>query len=400
MLDWFFSKLGKLFTIGLCGIPQIGCTNTAEFVEPPAQINLSVPENYTIQAFSKLPTVKNSFISGPRMMAEDTNGNLYVTTGRLNKVFKIKDTNHDGFGDSIEIFKDGLNVPNGIAIHEDYIFIANQDNVLKINLNEPEVEEVIIDNLPTGHHTTKTLKVGPDEKLYLNVGSSCNVCNEEDPLRATILRYDLKGKPEGSLETFGRHKTSPIYATGLRNAQGFAWHPITLDMYGTNNGSDSRAKSKGGKIDDSIPPEHLNTIKANKNYGWPHCWGNNQEDPNFPGSENFCKNMHPPSLLLPSHSTPIGISFLEKTKFEDNFKKNALIALHGSWNKKEHSGYKVILVEFNEENKPTGYSDFVTGWLKNGASWGRPVDIIQSNDGGVFISDDRSGYIYKVIYQK
>ena len=291
MLDWFFSKLGKLFTIGLCGIPQIGCANTAEFVEPPEHINLSVPENYTIQTFAKLPTVKNSFISGPRMMAEDANGNLYVTTGRLNKVFKIKDTNHDGFADSIEIFKDGLNVPNGIAIHEDYIFIANQDNVLKINLNEPEVEGVIIDNLPTGHHTTKTLKVGPDEKLYLNVGSSCNVCNEEDPLRATILRYDLKGKPEGAVKTFGRHKPNPIYATGLRNTQGFAWHPITLEMYGTNNGSDSRAKSKGGKIDDSIPPEHLNRIKANKNYGWPHCWGNNQEDPNFPGSENFCKNI-------------------------------------------------------------------------------------------------------------
>lgn len=400
MLDWVASKLSKLFAIGLCGIPQIGCANTAEYLQPPQDINLLVPENYLIKIYSKLPAEPNSFISGPRMMAEDTEGNLYVTTGKLNKVFKIKDTNQDGFGDSVKIFKDHLNIPNGIAIHKNYIFIANQNNILKINLKDPNSEEVIIDNLPTGHHTTKTIKIGPDENIYLNIGSSCNVCIENDPSRATILKYDLDGTPKGSLETLGRHKLNSIFATGLRNSQGFAWHPITLDMYATNNGSDSRAKLKGGKIDDNLPPEHLNIIKAGKNYGWPYCWGDKEEDPNFSGSEKFCNNMETPSLLLPAHSTPIGISFLDKTKFEKKFRKNALVALHGSWNRKEHSGYKIIMVEFDNMNKPIGYSDFITGWLKNGASWGRPVDIIQSNDGGIYISDDRSGYIYKVVYKQ
>ena len=116
-----------------------------------------------------------------------------------------------------------------------------------------------------------------------------NVCVEEDPLRATILRYSLDGKPVGSLVTLGRHAANPIWANGLRNSQGFAWQPKTGAMFATNEGADDRSKTKNGQVNDDIPPEHLNRIESGKHYGWPYCWGDHFQDPNFVGADNFCR---------------------------------------------------------------------------------------------------------------
>ena len=224
------------------------------------------------------------------------------------------------------------------------------------------------------------------------------MCVEDDPTRATILRYTLEGKPAGGLEVVGRHSLAPIWARGLRNSQGFAWHPKTGSMFATNNGSDMRSDKKNGKVNDELPPEHFNKIEPSKHYGWPHCWGEQVVDPNFAGADNFCKSTTPPAITFTSHSTPIGVTFLDKVKFPAEYKNDAIVALHGSWNRAQLSGYKLVRVKFNGDN-PTEVVDFATGWLKNNQAWGRPVDVIAGPDGALYVSDDGANVIYRISYK-
>lgn len=394
----FYKKLVFCLSLTILILPNLGCAyNSASYSPPPTQLNLSVPPGFNIEIYAKLEPCESCFITGPRMMATDDEGNLFVATGKLNKVYKIEPSNNINV--NAVTWLDDLNIPNGIAYHKGYIYVANEDHVLKVSQKNPNDKKIIIQNLATGGHTTKTIKIGPDDFIYLNVGSSCNVCVENDPSRATIQRYTLDGKPEGAIKTFGRHKPDATWAKGLRNSQGFDWHPITKKMYATNNGSDMRSSKKNGPVNDELPPEHFNEILPGEHYGWPYCWGNQFSDPNFEGPQNFCTTTKGPDIMFTSHSTPIGMSFLDKTNFPNEMKNDAVVALHGSWNRKEFSGYKLVLVEFDDNHKPISYKNFITGWLSNGSAWGRPVDVIQSHDGGLFVSDDRSGYIYKITFK-
>jgi glucose/arabinose dehydrogenase len=261
-----------------------------------------------------------------------------------------------------------------------------------------------ISNLPSGHHTLKNIKLSPDGYLYINIGSSCNVCIEADPARATIMRYTIEGKPAGALLTLGRHQQSAIWARGLRNSQGFAWQPLTGAMYATNNGSDMRSDTKGGAVNDDIPPEHFNKIEAGKHYGWPHCWGvpgnltTQLEDPNFATEKDFCKTTQAPEITFTAHSTPIGITFLDKTNWPADYKQDAIVALHGSWNRKQPSGYKLVRVKF-KNNQASEVEDFATGWLQGDNAWGRPVDVAVGTDHALYVSDDKAGLIYRITYQ-
>jgi glucose/arabinose dehydrogenase len=173
-------------------------------------------------------------------------------------------------------------------------------------------------------------------------------------------------------------------------------------MYATNDGADMRSDKKGGKVNDELPPEELNKIEPGANYGWPYCWGNLVSDPNFPGEAGFCATTLAPAITFTSHSTPLGITFLDKAAFPSEYKNDAIVALHGSWNRAQPSGYKLVRVKF-EGDKPVEVVDFVTGWLdKKGnqvGAWGRPVDVIVGPDGALYASDDRAGMIYRIVYQ-
>ena len=399
------SKLGIILTMGLCGLPGIGCTQVADVAKPPAELNLVLPAGFEVSVFAKLNGAGAEYFAGPRMLAFDQSGNLFVSFGKSNQVFMLPDANRDGLAEAPVLVSDKLNTPNGLAFVGNDLLVANQDGVVKLTQKNGvwSAPAPLIKNLPSGGHTLKTIKVGPDNFLYINVGSSCNVCLEDDPLRATILRYTLEGKPAGGLETVGRHAANPTWARGLRNSQGFAWHPKTGSMFATNNGADMRSDKKGGKVNDELPPEHLNKIEPGKHYGWPHCWGKPGnikemvEDPNFAGPNNFCKNSSPPAITFTSHSTPIGVTFLDKSNFPPEYKSDAIVALHGSWNREQLSGYKLVRVKFKGEN-PVEVVDFATGWLDNNRAWGRPVDVITGPDGALYVSDDRAGYIYRITY--
>ncbi len=405
MLDAIISKLSTLLTLGICSIPNVGCANAADVATPPANLPLKLPAGFAVNVFARLDGGGAEYFTGPRMMAFDKSGNLYVTTGRGNRLFMLPDANKDGISEAPVLVSDKLNAPNGLAFVGDSLLVANQDGVVKLTQKNGvwSAPQPFISHLPTGGHTLKTIKIGPDNFLYLNVGSSCNVCVENDPLRATMLRYTLDGKPAGHLETLGRHSPIPVWASGLRNTQGFDWQPQTGTMFATNNGADMRSDKRNGKVNDEIPPEHLNKIEPGNHYGWPYCWGDAEsktlvQDPNFVGETDFCKSAAPPAITFVSHSTPIGITFLDKSQFPAEYKEDAIVALHGSWNRQQPSGYKLVRVKF-KDGEPKAVTDFATGWLNNNKAWGRPVDVAIGTDGALYVSDDRSGIIYRIAYK-
>ena len=389
MLKAFIFKVGACIQLGLCGLFTISCASAAE---PQSKLNLTLPAGFEITIFAKLD-------NAPRMMAFDKNGNLFVSSAQNNQVIMLPDANRDGLAEAAVLVADKLNAPNGLAFVGDDLLVANQDGVVKLTKNSNKWSvQPFISGLFSGGHTLKTIKIGSDKHLYLNQGSSCNVCVETEPMRATILRYTLEGKPAGSQMQESLNASSPIWAKGLRNSQGFAWHPKTGSMFATNNGSDMRSSTKNGKINDALPPEHFNKIEAGKHYGWPHCWGEQVVDPNFAGADNFCKTTTPPAITFTSHSTPIGVTFLDKTNFPAEYKNDAIVALHGSWNRAQLSGYKLVRVKFNGDN-PAEVVDFATGWLKNNQASGRPVDVIAGPDGALYVSDDGANVIYRISYK-
>lgn len=393
MFEIFLYKVKSYFTLAMCSImPSLTCA-----AEPPVALKLSLPAGFKANIFAKLDVA-------PRMMAFSPDGKLFVSSSKANQVLMLADDNHDGFADIITIVSSDLNAPNGLAFIDDALLVANQDGIVKLSKKTKQwsTPTPFISALATGGHTVKTIKLGPDNHLYINVGSSCNVCNETDPTRATLLRYTSEGKPAGALTVVGRHNAlPPIWASGLRNTQGFAWHPETKAMFATNNGADMRSERKGGPVNDELPPEHINEIKRGQHYGWPHCWGNASGrmtmDPNFPGPEDFCQQAMAPTITLTSHSTPIGITFLNNSHFPNEFKSDAIVALHGSWNREQLSGYKLVRLQF-QQGKPVKAVDFATGWLNNNQAWGRPVDVIVGPDGALYVTDDRANYIYRITY--
>ncbi len=375
---------------------------------------IKLPAGFKLSKFADSSIKQGRLLSAPRFMAFDANGNLFVTSAKGGKVLMLPDANKDGIADAVVTVAQGLNYPQGLAFVGGALLVANQDGVVRIRHEHGtwSAPEPFISNLPTGGHRTKTIKLGPDGYLYINVGSSCNVCIETNPLRATILRYTLDGKPAGALTTLGRHQQSAVWASGLRNSQGFAWHPVTSEMYATNNGADNRSDTVGGKVNDEIPPEHLNKIEAGKHYGWPHCWGDPAskkliEDPNFKANPGFCDTAQAPAITFTSHTTPIGITFLDKTNWPAEYRSDAIVALHGSWNREQPAGYQLVRVKF-ENNKPVKVEDFATGWLsqETGGAWftrnqvsGRPVDVAVGPDGALYVSDDDADAIYRIRYQ-
>ena len=390
MLETIFTKLSTFIQLGFCGLFTFTFANATE---PPSKLNLHLPAGFEITIFAKLD-------SAPRMMAFDKSGNLFVSSAKKNKIIMLPDANRDGLAEAAALISDKLNTPNGLAFVGDDLLVANQDGIVKLTKNKDKwnAPAPFISRLASGGHTLKTIKIGPDNHLYLNLGSSCNVCVETEPMRATILRYTLDGKPSGSSIQDTLNASSPIWAKGLRNSQGFAWHPKTGAMFATNNGSDMRSDKKNGVVNDELPPEHFNKIEPGKHYGWPHCWGEQVVDPNFAGADNFCKTTALPAITFTSHSTPIGVSFLDKTNFPTEYKNDAIVALHGSWNRAQLSGYKLARVKFNGNN-PVEVVDFATGWLKNNQSWGRPVDVIAGSDGALYVSDDGANVIYRISYK-
>ena len=218
-----------------------------------------------------------------------------------------------------------------------------------------------------------------DGWLYVNVGSSCNVCLEDDPSRrAALLRF----RPDGSGEE--------TFATGLRNTVGFAWQPTTGKLYATDNGRDL--------LGDNFPPCELNELVEGGFYGFPVANGNRLPDPDFgEGQEERIASSIPPAHGFRAHNAPLGINFIEGGSLPEDYRGAALVALHGSWNRTEKDGYKVVSLHWDADGN-IREEDFLTGFLQDDELIGRPADVVQGPDGAIYISDDYAGVIWKVEY--
>jgi glucose/arabinose dehydrogenase len=349
-----------------------GTQSAAETLPHP----ITLPKGFRLSVYA-------SGLEGVRMMALSPQGDLTVTQPRAGKVLILPDRNRDGKPDRIGVFAKDLNRPHGLAWREGDLYIAETGAVVKLQDRDgdgvAETKQTLTRDLPEGGmHWTRTLGFGPDGHMFVSVGSTCNVCIEEDRRRATILRF----KADGSDMT--------IYARGLRNAVGFAWHPQTGQLWATDNGRD--------RLGNDVPPDELNLVKFGSHYGWPYCYGDRRTDPGYDEAD-FCARTEPMALGFQAHSAALGIAFYTGKQFPADYQGDAFVAFHGSWNRNPPTGYKVVRVRF-ENGKPTRTEDFATGWLRGRADWGRPVDVLVAPDGALFVTDDSGGRIYRITYRK
>lgn len=334
---------------------------------------LELPEGFSINVFA-------SGFSKARFLALGPTGTVFVSDMDVGKVFALPDRDRDGAADERIVFAENLNQPHGITYHDGAWYVAENDKVRRWRDTNGDLRAdenaVVIPNLPSGGgHVTRTVVFGDDDALYVSVGSSCNVC-QDDARRAAVLRFD----PDGNGET--------VFSSGLRNAVGVAIHPTTGELWVTENGRDL--------LGDDTPPDEVNVLAEGKHFGWPFCYGKRIADTSAGGTDEFCSTTEPSRLDLQAHSAPLGLRFYYGTQFPNSFQEALLIAYHGSWNRREPTGYKVIVAD--TRNAEPAVRDFVRGWLVDGKAWGRPVDVLVGSSGELYVSDDHANVIYRVTY--
>ena len=314
-------------------------------------------------------------LSDVRMMAFSPDGRLFATQTEQGRVVVVP----MGQG-TPTAWATGRNQPHGIAFHQGYLYVADTNAVLRWPYHPgaaraPGAPQRIA-TLPSGAgHFTRTLGFGPDGKLYVSVGSSCNICIESNPHRAAILQMN----PDGS--------GLRVYASGLRNAVGFTWDSQGR-MWATDNGTD--------RMGDNFPPEELDLIREGAFYGWPFAHGNRVPDPRYgSGHRDMVARTTPPSFTFTAHSAPLGLAFYYGNQFPAQYHGDLFVALHGSWNRSTPSGFKVVRVHF-ENGVPKSVTDFVTGFGLGNSAWARPVGVIAASDGSLLITDDKGGRIFRV----
>jgi len=339
---------------------------------------ISLPSGFKIDVYA--PNVP-----GARSMTLSPNGILFVGTREEGKVYALLDTDHDQKIDRVVVLKSGLDMPNGVAFRNGSLYVAEVSRILRFDdiekhLESPPAPVVIKSDFPTAHHHGwKFIAFGPDGKLYVPVGAPCNLCESTDPIYASITRMD----PDGS--------HFEIFAKGVRNTVGFDWHPLTRELWFTDNGRD--------ELGDNVPPDELNGApKAGMNFGFPYCHGKAISDPEF-GKKHACSEFTPPAQELGPHVASLGMRFYTGRMFPEEYRNNIFIAEHGSWNRSQKIGYRITRVRL-KENQAIAYETFAEGWLQNGEVWGRPVDVLVMPDGALLVSDDQAGVIYRIKYSR
>lgn len=348
---------------------------------------LETPSEKTVANRLKLPDgfrvgVFATGVPHARMMRATVRGDLIVSSIREGNVILLHaDDNGDGLSDGRTTLLSGLDTPHGLALQNGYLYVAETHRIIRAVFDHTARElgpvEVVFEGLPPGgNHSSRTIGFGPDGRLYVTIGSSCNVCIEDHPYRAAMLRMNADGTE------------AVTFASGLRNTVGFDWHPITGKLYGTDNGRDL--------LGDDIPHCELNLIEEGQFYGWPYTYDDKVVDPDFgEGHEQDIAASKEMVLGLGAHVAPLGIKFFDPDNTPAGYEGAALIALHGSWNRSVLSGYKVVSVHFGEDGR-VEQRDFLTGFELDEDVIGRPVDMEQGPDGAIYISDDYAGTIYRV----
>lgn len=341
----------------------------------PELANFRLPVGFTISVFSD--QVENA-----RSLAVSPSGVVYVGSHKAGKVYALVSSKHDYVIDKVVTVAEGLNNPN-VAYDKGTLYVGEIPRVLRFdhidsNFDKKPAYRVIKADLPRDtHHGAKAIKVGPDGKLYIPIGAPCNVCNKENEVYSKIFRMD----------TDGSHFEE--YARGIRNSVGITWHPVTKEMWFTDNGRDL--------LGDNLPSDKLNVAPvAGLHFGFPYCAGGVLPDPEFAAGRR-CNEFVEPMAKLGPHVAALGLNFNAGTMFPAEYKNQIFIAEHGSWNRSQKIGYRVALVTL-ADNKVASDTVFIDGFLQNGVVVGRPVDIDFLADGSMLVSDDYRGRVYRVTY--
>lgn len=338
---------------------------------------LSVPPGFRANVFA-------AGLSGPRFLQFGPEGDLYVADRLKDRIVALRDADGDGVSDETRVFAGSVTAPHSLVFREGAWFVGVPTGVLRLEDRDgdgvAETRATVVDGYPVSGHRTRTVIFHPDGRMLVSVGSSCNVCLETDARRAAIVAYD---GPDGSGER--------IFARGLRNAVGLAFHPETGELWASNNGRD--------RLGDDLPPETVYVVREGADYGWPRCHAGTLVDPEF-GSEGACLGAPTPVVEMIAHAAPLGIAFYTGTAFPEEYRGDLFVALHGSWNRSVPSGYKVVRVPLAGGAPSGAVEDFVWGWLDpdGGDPSGRPVGLSVGPDGALYVSDDKGGYVYRVTH--
>jgi glucose/arabinose dehydrogenase len=329
---------------------------------PGGEAHLDVPDGYRASVFAE-------GLSRPRFMAVSPDGVLFVAEPGADRVVALPDEDGDGRADEIVEVGTEFDGAHDVAFDADgRLLVAGQTTLFRLTLEGlAEADRtVLVDGIPTGGHSTRTVIELPSGDLLLSIGSSCNVCEEEDARRASV-----------QLVSGGELRP---YMIGLRNAVGLWLDPETERAWATDMGRDG--------LGDDLPPETIYELVDGADAGWPRCHDGTLHDPDFGGAADACGDVATPAATFPAHTAPLALVGWDDYLF---------VALHGSWNSSVKVGYAVWWMPWDGE--PAGAPEpFATGFLPEGGgdALGRPAGLAVGGDGALYISDDKAGFIYRV----
>ncbi len=328
--------------------------------------DLNLPNGFSAKIFaSDLPKARD--------LAFSPGGTLLVSQLEVNRIVALPDRNKDGVADSTKEVATG-NTPHGIAFHGEYLFVAELEKVIRYKWDESTLTATPDKELfsyPSSGHSSRTLAVYPDGRLYVSIGSSCNVCVEDSSFLAAVVESNINGD------------NPHVFASGSRNASFLAINPKSQELWATENSRDL--------LGDDIPPDEINILNSGKHYGWPYCYADQVRDTTFNITTSFnCSTTQIPAYKVQAHSAPLGLAFIDSTQFPTDWQGDLLVAFHGSWNRSVKTGYKVVKLNVNGDTI-TDQEDFVT---LNDGDIGRPVDMVFDKLGNLYLSDDKTGAIY------
>lgn len=353
------------------------CLLAAPAMAAPQLDRLTLPRGFRIAVYSDQ-------VPNAREIALGAKGTVFVGSNDAGKVYALTDSDGDGVADRTRVIASGLQLPVGVAFRDGNLYVSAVSRILVLrdienHLDDPPRPEVVTDKLPTEtHHGWKFIAFGPDGKLYVPIGAPCNIC-DPGPDHAKLIRMGADGSGWEDA------------ARGIRNTVGFDWQPGTKQLWFTENGRDM--------LGDDVPSDELNRIsKPGEHFGYPYCHQGDTLDPEF-GKGKSCKDYTPPVLKLGAHVASLGMRFYEGSQFPASYKGAAIVAEHGSWNRTQKSGYRVMTVRL-QGSKVLSYEPLITGFMQDEKAWGRPADVQPLPDGSLLVSDDLAGAVYRVTYQK
>jgi glucose/arabinose dehydrogenase len=368
----FSSPLAALAAIILCVLsaPAQTASNALE--------RIKLPPGFNIELYARVP--------GARSMVVMDDWGVVLVGSRGPRIHAVIDDDRDGRADRVIKLFSGLNVANGIAWKDDWFYVAEQHRLVRYRAPDLATlvkaePEVLFDQLPDDSwHGWRYADFGPDGALYVSVGAPCNICTVNG-LEGTIVR--LKA-PDWKRE---------IFASGVRNSVGFAFHPKTGHLFFTDNGAD-------GMGDDS-PPDELNHASASGLwFGYPWFGGGKDRTPDFAGRP-LPRDATSPAISFGAHVAALGVSFITGRHFPSAYQGDAIVAQHGSWNRSVPDGYRLARIRFDKQtHMALSWEPFAEGWLgADGTAWGRPVDVKMTAAGNLLVSDDKAGAIYRISHE-